>query len=178
MSIRLSSSPGRAPHGARGLKFMSCEMLRKKNKSRPAWGAWIEIFVWPRFAPAPQSRPAWGAWIEITAPKSAENRLFRRAPHGARGLKSYLLGNGVTFAGRAPHGARGLKFHVDVSKKLITKSRPAWGAWIEIQKQGFYGDFLDCRAPHGARGLKLLILVLLLRLMLSRPAWGAWIEIL
>ena len=34
-------------------------------------------------------------------------------------------------------------------------SRPAWGAWIEIET--------SCRRPCGA--------------VSSRPAWGAWIEI-
>ena len=36
------------------------------DKSRPVWGAWIEI--WPGtllMNKMRQSRPVWGAWIEI-----------------------------------------------------------------------------------------------------------------
>ena len=32
----------RAPHGARGLKRFRVLQRRKRGKSRPAWGAWIE----------------------------------------------------------------------------------------------------------------------------------------
>ena len=35
---------------------------------------------------------------------------FRRAPHGARGLKSGKDGAKGDPGGRAPHGARGLKY--------------------------------------------------------------------
>ena len=34
---------------------------------------------------------------------------------------------------RAPHGARGLKFASDDDRQLAEKSRPARGAWIEIR---------------------------------------------
>ena len=34
---------GRAPHGARGLKYRHQMQELKKDLSRPAWGAWIEI---------------------------------------------------------------------------------------------------------------------------------------
>ena len=33
----------RAPHGARGLKSADSRMPGANQKSRPAWGAWIEI---------------------------------------------------------------------------------------------------------------------------------------
>ena len=34
-------------------------------KSRPVWGAWIEIFGAVASAAQLPSRPVWGAWIEI-----------------------------------------------------------------------------------------------------------------
>ena len=36
------------------------------------------------------------------------------------------------FFGRAPHGARGLKCYDLGEDFSIETSRPAWGAWIEI----------------------------------------------
>ena len=35
-------------------------------------------------------------------------------------------------ASRAPHGARGLKWLELIKHMLDPKSRPAWGAWIEM----------------------------------------------
>ena len=78
--------------------------------------------------------------------------------------------------GRAPHGARGLKRWLLESMQDLFLSRPAWGAWIETfpvlrQKTRKTG-----RAPHGARGLKLSVRCTVLKETVSRPAWGAWIE--
>ena len=83
---------GRAPHGARGLKF---------------WNS-------AEGALAGESRPAWGAWIEIVTKAVTLDRIVGRAPHGARGLK--CTGNipAVEKAGRAPHGARGLKYKLEL----------------------------------------------------------------
>ena len=39
----------RAPHGARGLKYTGHGTVIRGHKSRPARGAWIEIY-WPVFA--------------------------------------------------------------------------------------------------------------------------------
>ena len=40
--------------------------LPAANKSRPAWGAWIETLLgWPGSGVS-MSRPAWGAWIETS----------------------------------------------------------------------------------------------------------------
>ena len=101
----------RAPHGARGLK---------SDKSRGGWGS-------------TGSRPARGAWIEIYGYGAPDEWGWCRAPHGARGLK-FIIGKLITAVtksrpargawieisnvamaavmemGRAPHGARGLKF--------------------------------------------------------------------
>ena len=76
-----------------------------------------------------------------------------RAPHGARGLKLYVVKFGTDEPRRAPHGARGLKLTNDTRHVLH-----------------------GCRAPHGARGLKPRIPRHDGRQYGSRPAWGAWIE--
>ena len=122
------------------------------------------------------SRPARGAWVEISTSKYAIALCTRRAPQGARGLKSQsfpvalqiarsrpargawveivVINNSLTSAGRAPQGARGLKY---MSAPLIAKiaaSRPARGAWVEI-----------CNSCAGRRSS-----------FQSRPARGAWVE--
>ena len=33
----------RAPYGARGLKLKAIDIAISRKKSRPVWGAWIEI---------------------------------------------------------------------------------------------------------------------------------------
>ena len=80
--------------------------------------------------------------------------LYGRAPQGARGLKYQLSNIFPAVAGRAPQGARGLKFferiphlHRDsrapqgarglklirgLSIAIWVLSRPARGAWVEI----------------------------------------------
>ena len=80
--------------------------------------------------------------------------------------------------GRAPHGARGLKYKLIDTKTNEQESRPAWGAWIEIERVVLPLHHPASRAPHGARGLKLFQIFLVIPLFTSRPAWGAWIEIL
>ena len=58
---------------------------------------------------------------------------------------------------RAPHGARGLKSQGPDLHEAGRRSRPARGAWIEISST--FAKILLCwrRAPHGARGLKCLV---------------------
>ena len=41
--VWLGAVQGRAPHGARGLKFNKLNKLANSEQSRPARGAWIEI---------------------------------------------------------------------------------------------------------------------------------------
>ena len=36
---------------------------------------------------------------------------------------------------RAPHGARGLKYSFSTVTARLLTSRPAWGAWIEIDAE-------------------------------------------
>ena len=77
-----------------------------------------------------------------------------RAPRGARGLKPRGMKGIIRRRRRAPRGARGLKLRPNRTLRQLARSRPAWGAWIETRRVGYYGD-----PPHK-----------------SRPAWGAWIE--
>ena len=80
---------------------------------------------------------------------------YCRAPYGARGLKcpGQLLRE--PYCRRAPYGARGLKFSLLSTMPIVLRSRPVWGAWIEIQARD---DFKRNTS-------------------MSRPVWGAWIEI-
>ena len=105
-----SLKPCRAPHGARGLKY-ACYRTLIKDFSRAPHGA--RGLKYPRtYSQASQnkSRPARGAWIEIFTGRSATFSYQCRAPHGARGLKYQDPEQFVVqdFR-RAPHGARGLK---------------------------------------------------------------------
>ena len=103
---------GRAPQGARGLKFRVLQRLVIDTASRPARGAWVEM--------------------EIRFLSNALKR--RRAPQGARGLKYKLINTKADKESRAPQGARGLKC---LRPWILIKrfaSRPARGAWVEIIK--------------------------------------------
>ena len=48
------------------MKFNARLSQAGQLRSRPAWGAWIEIDISRRRKRKTESRPAWGAWIEIT----------------------------------------------------------------------------------------------------------------
>ena len=56
-----------------------------------------------------KSRPVWGAWIEIAREEKCSSGMLRRAPYGARGLKLVSAEPRKAGHGRAPYGARGLK---------------------------------------------------------------------
>ena len=58
------------------------------------------------------SRSSRSAWIEIDINTIVVNDDIRRAPRGARGLKSKLCKMRSQKHSRAPRGARGLKFFV------------------------------------------------------------------
>ena len=146
----------RAPYGARGLKSITSGESWGTTRSRPVWGAWIEISRCTTVSELTASRPVWGAWIEIR-------------PAGPASLRT---------AGRAPYGARGLKFEFGPILLVDIPSRPVWGAWIEIRL--FLVSLLLSwgRAPYGARGLKYVKHLSAARKQAtSRPVWGAWIEI-
>ena len=88
-----------------------------------------------------KSRPVWGAWIEIKTRVAVCRVTLRRAPYGARGLKfSELVLNILRYDGRAPYGARGLKL-VEVLIQLPSVRRAPYGArglkfWGSMTKPG------------------------------------------
>ena len=55
--------------------------------SRPARGAWVEIFLLILEIERIRSRPARGAWVEIAMGPCMAMTARCRAPQGARGLK-------------------------------------------------------------------------------------------
>ena len=60
---------------------------------------------------------------------------------------------------------------------VSTASRPARGAWVEIQMDNTGNKIPSGRAPQGARGLKSKQCSPGMEESLSRPARGAWVEI-
>ena len=124
-----------------------------------------------------KSRPVWGAWIEITPPSLWRHPPPGRAPYGARGLKFYAGHTFKVVDSRAPYGARGLKSLPRSHRRRRLGSRPVWGAWIEIQVVLLLSIILMRRAPYGARGLKWCPNRARVTRCESRPVWGAWIEI-
>ena len=59
------SHRGRAPQGARGLKYIDSGTLKDSEESRPARGAWVEISIPALTHNQYPSRPARGAWVEM-----------------------------------------------------------------------------------------------------------------
>jgi len=104
-TLSITTSPGRASHGARGLKLIICcnssvksrrashgarglkyripMLLEWGRTSRLAWGAWIEIYVEENFDNTAASRLAWGAWIEIIMIPSPIFYILSRLAWGA-----------------------------------------------------------------------------------------------
>ena len=152
------STPGRAPYGARGLKFLRECLVAGAAKSRPVWGAWIEIAYLAYSTSVRVRRAPDGArGLKFTKPGVFWCAVQGRAPYGARGLKFVILpGDFVQPVCRAPYGARGLKFLVGDLALSGSGSRPVWGAWIEICSPGYACRWDTRRAPYGARGLKSL----------------------
>ena len=127
-------SSGRAPRGARGLKY---DIARHNSDG---------------FA----SCPSRGTWIEMPDPDQESGHPESRAPRGARGLKwvgDQLL-NGHDR--RAPRGARGLKYLRFDCDRGCGWSCPSRGTWIEIMSCPAAFKLAARRAPRGARGLKYL----------------------
>ena len=105
-----SYTHGRAPHGARGLKYGGRPNRYAGKYCRAPHGA--RGLKWNNLLPCDDlqvSRPTRGAWIEIDLMTTFDEMSNRRAPHGARGLKFLVLAPLCIYPGRAPHGARGLK---------------------------------------------------------------------
>ena len=82
---------GRAPQGARGLKFLSEKAAAKKAGRAPQGARGLKLSL---------------------RLNEQEHEHLSRAPQGARGLKYMYQGYGDSTTGRAPQGARGLKCRV------------------------------------------------------------------
>lgn len=73
------------------------------------------------------SCPVRGTWIEMLYPARMAALVPRRAPYGARGLKSNQQRRKTACsARRAPYGARGLKFQCLVALLLVLR-RASYG---------------------------------------------------
>ena len=59
-----------------------------------------------------------------------------RTPHGVRGF-------------RTPHGVRGLKYRCHEYPASVSKSHPAWGAWIEMWDKGARGRVIGVAPRMG-----------------------------
>ena len=59
----------------------------------------------------------------------------------------------------------------------IGESRPARGAWVEMDMRIDADSVENGRAPQGARGLKFFKNYTSVSIISSRPARGAWVEI-
>ena len=130
----MASKIRRAPHGARGLKCGAGRQPPDKRSSRPARGAWIEmcdalVSAFRHIGRAPHGARGLKCTTFQGDPKA---EVESRAPHGARGLKWFHHALPPHTSRRAPHGARGLKSRRCSSRKRPCASRPARGAWIEI----------------------------------------------
>ena len=102
---------------------------------------------------------------------------YRRALHGARGLKRHCASDfEECFHRRALHGARGLKLEHPLQDALVSASRPSRGAWIETPSRAPRPAWTSRRALHGARGLKPIRPYNRRSDFWSRPSRGAWIE--
>ena len=100
---------GRAPHGARGLKWQRGAGPESGSGSRPARGAWIEIADGVKINGNVTSRPARGAWIEIDMLQILNPVIESRPARGAWIEIGSTGRHAEGRHGRAPHGARGLK---------------------------------------------------------------------
>ena len=124
---------GRAPQGARGLKFL----------------AGILVFLVARRAPQGARGLKWVGLGGILSPSPC------RAPQGARGLKCKIMYQGYgDSTSRAPQGARGLKFCVQFISLCTVLRRAPQGARGLKWNLGRRQSVCRCRAPQGARGLK------------------------
>ncbi len=102
---------GRLPHGRRGLKSVipavCCLALCGRLPHGRRGLKWLGS---PLQAGIESSPPSREAWIEIGVRWAAPKDCKRRLPHGRRGLKFVLLQfRRGTETRRLPHGRRGLK---------------------------------------------------------------------
>ena len=124
------------------------------NQSRSMRSAWIEIPVELKRTKHPASRSMRSAWIEIMILQTVPQVCPRRAPCGARGLKSAWPARKLLRRGRrAPCGARGLKLSVMEDAASEARRAPCGARGLKYIRFGQIG-IPPSRAPCGARGLK------------------------
>ena len=63
------------------------------------------------------------------------------------------------------------------STRILNKSHPSRGAWIEMRLRTAAVPRVTRRTPHGVRGLKLRLIDEIMPVLKSHPSRGAWIEI-
>ena len=84
---------GRAPYGARGLKYVFAPGSPSLYGGRAPYGArGLKSLGVVLSAILSMSRPVWGAWIEMLWLFGGRITAYSRAPYGARGLKWPALG--------------------------------------------------------------------------------------
>ena len=79
---------------------------------------------------------------------------YRRAPHGARGLKSPASRVAVRPDRSRPTRGAWIEITASCRRWKSCWSRPTRGAWIEMCIRPTLSPSILGRAPHGARGLK------------------------
>ena len=78
---------GRAPHGARGLKFRRQHGQKCRPRRAPHGARGLKSGSGGRLTNRSVSRPTRGAWIEICRNQGEHGGCNGRTPHGVRGLK-------------------------------------------------------------------------------------------
>ena len=152
--LKYGGKAGRAPQGARGLKYDGFADSGRAIESCPARGTWIEISMQRTSCRNTKtSCPARGTWIEISQPKGIEN-ANTSCPARGTWIEILAIGQQAVTIGRAPQGARGLKLSKICKFYLARKGRAPQGA-RGLKFKRWIRDYMACsRAPQGARGLK------------------------
>ena len=144
----------RSPCGERGLKcgyrragaVLSSRSPCGERGLKCCWSASKRIFQ--------PSLPVRGAWVEISCGASSRRRTSCRSPCGERGLKCRPLGLAFVAVCRSPCGERGLKWRGGVGGRVLARSLPVRGAWVEITTARPHTRTRARRSPCGERGLK------------------------
>ena len=98
-----------------------------------------------------------------------------RSPRGERGLKPAHPRPAHSNPCRSPRGERGLKPNPSNNLQVISKSLPAWGAWIETKIAYLLPPYVGSLPAWGA-WIETLSESQIADNLKSLPAWGAWIE--
>ena len=153
--MKLLATRRHASHEACELKLPKSCLYRCWLQSRLAWGVWVEILRAAAQQRHLKSRLAWGVWVEMQKFSESVEALFGVTPRMRRVSWNnsqefgYFIFN-VTprmrrvswnhFKGYCPnlwwchasHEACELKYWSCSRWSQVTKSRLAWGVWVEI----------------------------------------------